>query len=200
MPYDRLADAFAFASALHRGQVRTGTAIPYISHPMAVSSLVLTHGGDEDQAIAALLHDAVEDQGGLAVARRIAERFGPRVAQMVLAASDAIVERGQPKPAWRPRKAAFIARLPQTPPAAALVITCDKLHNLTSLVADVAREGPSTLLRFRSPAGLVWYYREVAQALQPFAGSAPVAELRTLARRFAAQLSGHKLPRGGADG
>lgn len=199
MPSLRFADAFAFAEKLHRGQVRTGTTIPYVSHLMAVAALVLEHGGDEDQAIAGLLHDAVEDQGGLITAQRIAVRYGVRVAQMVLACSDAIPEPGARKPPWRLRKAGFLARLPQTAPAAALVIACDKLHTLSTLLADLEREGPSTLVRFSCPAGLAWYYSSLAAALAPFAGTAPVSRLRQLADSFAGRLEGVALPSGGAD-
>ena len=200
MPTSRLADALAFATRLHDGQVRNGTVIPYISHPLAVTALVLEHGGDEDQAICAALHDAVEDQGGLATAQEIARRYGPAVADLVLACTDAMPEPGGTKPPWRERKTAFIARLPQIPAAAALVITCDKLHNLTALLADLARDGPSTLLRFNSPSELGWYYRALAEGLAPFADRAPVARLRELVAAFEPQVAQLTAAGGGANG
>src|SRR5690242_9147657 len=97
----RYDDALAYASALHREQMRKGTEIPYISHLLAVSSLVIEHGGDEDQAIAGLLHDAAEDQGGDATLREIRSRFGEDVAKIVSDCTDAWTE---PKPPWRARK------------------------------------------------------------------------------------------------
>jgi (p)ppGpp synthase/HD superfamily hydrolase len=193
---DRFADALAYACALHRHQTRKGVDIPYIAHLMAVSSQVLEHGGDEDQAIAGLLHDAVEDQGGLATAQVIAERFGPAVIEIVMACTDATPAEGQEKAPWRARKTAFIASIPQLPAKAALVITCDKLHNLTCLLADLDREGPATLQRFNQPDGLVWYYASLAQALSPFEAVAPVRKFQDMAQVFAGQLRDHGLPDG----
>lgn len=104
----RFDDALQLASELHRKQKRKGSPVPYISHLLIVAGTVLDDGGTEDEAIAALLHDAVEDQGGKAVAERIRERFGDRVAEVVLACSDADT---MPKPPWRERKDAYIAHL-----------------------------------------------------------------------------------------
>ena len=105
---DRFDQALAYASRLHRTQCRKGTAIPYVSHLLAVAAIALENGADEDQAIAALLHDAVEDQGGLAQLEAIRARFGHDVAAMVADCTDAVEE---PKPEWRPRKEAYIASL-----------------------------------------------------------------------------------------
>lgn len=196
----RFADAFAFAEALHRAQRRKGTDIPYIVHPMAVASLVLEHGGGEDESIAGLLHDAVEDQGGLATARVISERFGPRVAQIVLGCTDAIVGAGEAKAPWRTRKSAFIARLARAPASVGLVVACDKLHNLSCLIADVEREGPSTLARFAQPADFGWYYGGVAEALRPVAPPEPVRQLRRLVGRFADCLGDCDVPMGSLHG
>ena len=195
----RFAGAFALAEELHRAQRRKGAEIPYIAHPMAVAGLVLEYGGDEDEAIAGLLHDAVEDQGGLATARRISERFGPRVAQIVMGCTDAIDEPGKPKPAWRARKAAFVAKLARAPTSVGLVVACDKIHNLTCLIADVAREGPSTLARFARPSELSWYYTAVSEALGGVAPSEPAGRLRGLADVFKGQVAGLELPQGAAD-
>lgn len=196
---DRMAEAFAFAEALHRAQTRKGTNIPYVSHLMSVAALVLEHGGDEDQAIAGLLHDAVEDQGGLETLGQIRARFGPRVAQLVMSCTDAIDRPGQPKPAWRERKLAYVEKLAQMSPEAALVTTCDKIHNLNCLIRDVQRDGPSTLARFARPASLAWYYQAVATGLAAHRERAPVDRLRELARTFSALIADKPLPAGNAN-
>ena len=105
-------DALRYAHELHLSQVRKGTTIPYIAHLMTVSALVLEHGGDEDQAIGALLHDAAEDQGGAKTLDEIRKRFGDAVAAIVADCTDAWAE---PKPEWRPRKEAYLAKLPSKP-------------------------------------------------------------------------------------
>ena len=184
----RFADAFAFANELHRDQTRKGNTIPYISHLMSVSALVLEHGGDEDQAIAGLLHDAVEDQGGLATARLIEEKFGRRVRDIVLACTDAAPEPGERKIQWAERKQAYVEHLPTLPEDAAVVVVCDKLHNLACLIADLEREGPGTLDRFEQPSGLVWYYASVAEALEGIAPAEPLRSLPDRAGRPAAKL------------
>jgi (p)ppGpp synthase/HD superfamily hydrolase len=177
MTTSRLADAFAFANELHCAQTRKGTAIPYVSHLMSVSALVLEAGGDEDQAIAGLLHDAVEDQGGLPVAQEIERRFGRRVAELVLACTDAMPAAGEDKAPWRERKLAYIDHLPGLSPDAALVVACDKLHNLRCLLSDIERDGPATLERFNEPEAIEWYYSSVASALN---GVAPAALTNSL--------------------
>jgi (p)ppGpp synthase/HD superfamily hydrolase len=108
----RFDKAFLYAHQLHQGQVRKGTAIPYISHLMTVSALVVEHGGDEDQAIAGLLHDAAEDQGGAERLAEIRAKFGDSVAEIVADCTDAWTE---PKPPWRPRKEAYLKALPNKP-------------------------------------------------------------------------------------
>jgi (p)ppGpp synthase/HD superfamily hydrolase len=175
---ERFADAFSLAERLHRAQVRKGSTIPYISHPMAVASLVLEHHGGEDAAVAALLHDAVEDQGGWVTAEQIRQRFGARVVEIVLACTDAMPAEGEAKPPWRARKEAFIARLAQADPESALVIACDKLHNLSALAADLERDGPATLNRFNQPEQLAWYFAAILEALAPLGGQLPLDALR----------------------
>lgn len=193
---ERFSNALKYAANLHRDQVRKGTTIPYVTHLMSVSALVLEHGGDEDQAIAALLHDAVEDQGGLETLRKIRTRFGPRIAQLVMSCTDAVERVGQPKPPWRERKLAYIEKLSTLPPDAALIITCDKLHNLNCLILDLRRDGPSTLSRFARPASLGWYYSAVTTALAGHQGRAPVDRLRALVQEFSALTAGVSLPDG----
>ena len=182
--------ALAYASTLHRSQSRKGTAVPYISHLLAVCSLVLEHGGDEEQAIAALLHDAVEDQGGLETSREIAERFGSGVSQLVLACTDALPAVGEEKLPWEERKFAFIERIPKLPARAHLVIACDKLHNLACLIADLQRDGRATLSRFSQPARLGWYYTTLANALAPHLAQAPSNRLLSRAEDFQSLAAG----------
>jgi len=182
---DRFADALAFAAELHLHQVRKGTDIPYVSHLLAVTSLALEHGADEDTAIAAVLHDAIEDQGSDDLAPKIALRFGTRVLAMVEACSDASAAAGGAKPPWRARKQAYIDKLASAPAEACLIIACDKVHNLRCLIGDLERDGLETLDRFNAPGELGWYYGAVADALAARGERGPVAELQSLSAVFA---------------
>lgn len=184
---DRYSDAFTYAAEAHRTETRKGTNVPYVAHVMAVSAMVLEHGGSEDAAVAALLHDCVEDHGGLARAREIAQQFGSHVAALVMACTDSPVSDGEAKPPWLERKIAFVEHLPEIAPEAALIVTCDKIHNLRALLRDLRREGPTTLRRFNRPEALGWYFTALGEALRPFAAIAPVDELRALAREFVAE-------------
>lgn len=157
--WSRLADATALALRIHAEQVRKGTATPYVSHLLAVAAIVLEHGGDEDLACAALLHDAVED-GGIAWEAVIASRFGPRVASVVRACTDADT---LPKPPWRARKEAYLAHLDTEGPDALLVSAADKLHNARSIVSDLRTHGPAMFTRFNAGQdGTLWYYGALA--------------------------------------
>ena len=157
---ERFDQAFAYASRLHRQQRRKGTDIPYISHLMSVAALVLEHGGNEDQAIAALLHDAVEDQGGQPVLDEIEERFGERVAGIVADCTDSWDE---PKPPWRARKEAYIARLPGKGPETLLVSLADKTHNAKAILGDYRQLGDELWARFNGGReGTLWYYRTLS--------------------------------------
>ena len=159
----RLSDAFALARALHANQTRKGSGIPYITHLMSVAALVGEYGGNEDQMIAALLHDAVEDQGGRPTLRRIRTAFGDAVANLVDGCSDADTV---PKPPWRARKQAFIDQTRSAAPPLKLVIAADKLHNLLSIARDVENHGPEVWNRFRGKRdGTVWYHEEIVRAL-----------------------------------
>ena len=151
----RLADAAALAFQVHADQLRKGTDIPYVSHLLAVAALVLEHGGAEEQACAALLHDAIED-GGAAWETVIAERFGPRVAGIVRACTDADT---QPKPPWRARKEAYLAHLETAPADVLLVSAADKLHNARAIAADLRAHGQAVFDRFTAGReGTLWYY------------------------------------------
>ncbi len=179
---DRFADALGFAEQLHRTQTRKGNDIPYIAHLMAVTATVLEWDGDEDTAIAALLHDAVEDQGGMETEATIRSRYGDRVADIVLACTDSISTDPAAKAPWEERKRAHIAKLASARPDVALVTAADKLHNATAMIRDIRRYGPATLDRFNAgPARLVWYFQTIADALASHEAVAPVAELRNAA-------------------
>ena len=156
----RLQDAIAYALQAHAGQVRKGTAIPYASHLLAVCAIVQEHGGDEDLACAAMLHDTIEDCGA-AHGPIIEARFGPRVVAAVRACSDTDV---QPKPPWQARKEAYLAHLEHADPDTLLVSCADKLHNARAVAADLRTHGPAMLARFNAPAGgTAWYYGALAQ-------------------------------------
>jgi (p)ppGpp synthase/HD superfamily hydrolase len=157
----RFDDALVYASDLHRAQVRKGASVPYVSHLMAVAAIVLEQGGDEDQAIAGLLHDAVEDQGGEPTFREIRARFGDGVAQIVADCTDAW---GEPKPPWRERKEIYIAHLPSTSPRSLLVSLADKTHNAQSVLRDYDVLGDALWDRFKGgKAGTLWYYRTLSR-------------------------------------
>ena len=144
---DRFTDAFAYAVHLHALQARKGTVIPYVTHLMTVCSLVLEDGGDEDQAVAALLHDGPEDQGGQTVLDEIRRRFGDEVANLVDGLSDTLVE---PKPDWEPRKTDYLERLEHEPTTVLRVSLADKLHNLRSMAIDRASLGEAFWGRFHA--------------------------------------------------
>jgi len=170
---DRLSEALVFAAHLHARQTRKGTHIPYIAHLMAVAGLVLENGGDEDEAIAALLHDAVEDQGGAATRENIRRRFGDRVVEIVDGCTDSDEV---PKPPWRVRKEAFLARLPQASSSVRLVSAADKLHNARTILADYRSMGDSVWERFTGgKSGTLWYYRALVDAFRA-AGASPLVE------------------------
>lgn len=170
----RFEQALVYASHVHAAQRRKGTPIPYLSHLLAVSALVLEDGGGEEEAIAALLHDAVEDQGGKARLADIAARFGPAAAAIVEGCSDTDV---QPKPPWRLRKESYIGRLAEASPAVVRVSLADKLHNARSLLRDYRRMGEELWRRFDPEADQLWYYRALASALDAASESPLVGEL-----------------------
>ncbi|NUM49107.1 MAG: HD domain-containing protein [Anaerolineales bacterium] len=160
----RFSDALLYANHLHADQTRKGSGVPYISHLLAVCALVMEHGGDEDQAIAALLHDAAEDQGGYDTLSDIRARFGDRVARMVGELSDTF---DIPKPPWRTRKETYLAHLPHAPADTLLVSLADKVHNARTILADHALIGEAIWGRFtQGREGTLWYYRALADLFQ----------------------------------
>ena len=160
----RFEEALLFATKLHAGQWRKGTTIPYIAHLLAVTAIVLENGGNEDVAIAALLHDAIEDQGGDFTRQEIRRRFGDTVVAIVDGCTDSDV---YPKPPWRARKEVYIAHLRGASQSVRLVAAADKLHNARAVLADYRVVGESLWLRFHGgKEGTLWYYRSVADALR----------------------------------
>ena len=164
----RFDEAFAFVSELHREQLRKVGRVPYLSHLLRVAGLTLDFGASEDVAIAALLHDAVEDCGGMKTAAIVRERFGDLVADVVLETSDSTTADASRKAPWRERKEAYIASLRTGSDAAALVSGCDKLDNVASLTRALGiAGGETTLSRFKGGASdLIWYYESVAAVLK----------------------------------
>ena len=158
---DRFEQALVYASQLHKQQVRKGSGVPYISHLLSVAALVLENGGDEDQAIAALLHDAIEDQGGDKTRQEIKQKFGDKVVNIVNGCTDAEVI---PKPPWKERKQQYIARMRHASPEVRLVSMADKLHNARSILADYYRQGDVIWSRFTGgKEGTLWYYRSLIE-------------------------------------
>jgi len=153
----RFLRAFLFAAEKHAGQRRKASTVPYIAHLMGVASLVLEAGGDEDLAIAALLHDVVEDCGGAPMLKEVRRRFGKRVANIVDGCTDADT---YPKPPWRERKENYLRHLRKADLDTRLVSAADKLHNVCSILTDYWDVGESIWARFNGGRdGTLWYYR-----------------------------------------
>ncbi len=159
----RFEQALEVAANLHRSQVRKGTTIPYVSHLLGTCAIALEFGATEDQAIAALLHDAIEDVEPAEAARAAVASFGPEVLRIVEACTDADT---RPKPPWRERKEAYIARLATEDKAALLVSASDKLHNARTIVGDLHSHGPALWDRFNAESDQPWYYRRLVTAFR----------------------------------
>jgi (p)ppGpp synthase/HD superfamily hydrolase len=181
----RLQQAFRYAAEKHAGQTRKQTAVPYLSHLMAVASLVLEAGGDEDMAIAALLHDVVEDCGGMPRLREVRKLFGRRVAHIVEGCTDSF---GEPKAEWVERKKDYLREVTHADAETRLVSASDKLHNVRTILADYRQEGEAIWARFSGKKeGTLWYYRALSDEYQRRGASRitrelelAVAELETL--------------------
>jgi (p)ppGpp synthase/HD superfamily hydrolase len=171
----RFSEALRLACDLHRVQSRKGTQTPYVAHLLGVASIALEHGATEDESIAALLHDAVEDQGGAATATLIEDRFGKVVADIVRECSDTDVV---PKPPWRRRKEAYIDHVRTANASVRLVSACDKLHNARTLVSDYRDVGEALWARFAGGReGTLWYYRALVEAFEAHGRSRLIEEL-----------------------
>jgi len=181
---DRYDEAFRYAHHLHRAQTRKGTTIPYISHLMIVSAIVVEHGGNEDQAIGALLHDSAEDQGGQETLDEIRRRFGDVVAEIVSDCTDAWV---QPKPEWRQRKKAYLATLPTKSPRSLLVSLADKTHNAEAILSDYHELGEALWQRFTGGAdGTRWYYEALVNVFKKITPGRLSERLSKAVKGFAA--------------
>lgn len=155
----RFRRAFEFAARQHDGQVRKKSTIPYIAHLMGVASLVLEAGGDEDLAVAALLHDVVEDCGGAPMLKEVRRRFGDRVTKVVDGCSEADT---LPQPPWRERKEHYLRHLAAADADTRLVAAADKLNNVRSILSDYREGGESVWTRFNGGReGTLWYYRSL---------------------------------------
>lgn len=159
---DRYTQAIAYATAIHATQLRKGTTVPYVTHLIGVSSLVLEAGGTEDEAIAGLLHDAIEDCGGLPRATDIRARFGDRVTDIVLACSDSTDEEWKRTVDYWERKQAYLDHLESSADERAVLVSiADKVHNARAIVTDLQRDGVGVLGKFTGSAGdLLTYYVE----------------------------------------
>ena len=158
---DRILKAFSLAFTLHREQRRKASQTPYIAHLLAVAALVLENGGTEDQAIAALLHDAVEDQGGLETLNKIREEFGGDVAELVDGCTDSYTH---PKEDWGPRKNAYLEKLKTASDDVLLISLADKVHNARSILLDLHITGESTWDKFKGKkSGTLKYYQSLAK-------------------------------------
>jgi (p)ppGpp synthase/HD superfamily hydrolase len=172
MPYgEKFEEALVYASQQHKDQVRKGTSTPYITHLLAVASIVGENGGTEHEVIAALLHDAPEDQGGKTTLEEIRARFGAEVAEIVDGCTDTYED---PKPPWRGRKESYLAHLANASASVRLVSSADKLHNARTVLSDYRLLGEDLWTRFNGKKeGSLWYYRAIVGTLR---GDGPIVE------------------------
>jgi len=185
----RFEDALVYATQLHASQVRKGTDIPYVSHLLGVASLVIEAGGTEDEAIAALLHDGPEDQGGLGTLKEIRDRFGVPVGKIVAACSDTFEEK---KPAWQKRKQAYLDHLLDATPPVRLVSCADKLHNARAILTDCRRHGEELWQRFNAGReDILWYYGELARIFSDRGPEQLAAELTSVVEQLRDEVARH---------
>ena len=171
---ERFEHALVAACRWHATQTRKGSDVPYIAHLLAVAALAIEYGGDEDEAIAALLHDVVEDAGGLPTVASIRQQFGDRVTSIVLECTDT---HETPKPPWRARKESYITSLSTASASARFVSCCDKLHNARSIVHDLRQIGDEVWLKFAgSKPGTLWYFTALLAEYQLGAVCPPLVE------------------------
>jgi (p)ppGpp synthase/HD superfamily hydrolase len=177
LPGARFDDALLFTAALHREQRRKGSGVAYLSHLLAVAALVMEDGGDEDEAIAALLHDAIEDHAEHVDHAAIRARFGERVAAMVADCTDTPADYlGGEKPPWMPRKRAYIEHIRSGPPALRVALA-DKLHNARCILRDLRYADDSVWDRFSaSREETLWYYRSLVDAFREAGTAGPMLD------------------------
>ena len=178
----RFEQALVCAAQLHKNQVRKGSGIPYVSHLLSVAALVLEDGGDEDEAIAGLLHDAVEDVGSAEIREEILVQFGERVASIVDGCTESCTI---PKPPWRDRKLRYIEQMRGASPSVLRVSMADKLHNARSILADRDREGEAVWDKFKGgKAGTLWFYRSLLEIYRQAGSNFLVSELARIVDRL----------------
>jgi (p)ppGpp synthase/HD superfamily hydrolase len=172
---DRFDRALAYAAVIHAGQMRKATQIPYLAHLLGVTSIALEYGADEPEAIAALLHDASEDAGGIGRITDIRARFGDKVAAIVEGCTDTVTI---PKPPWRERKEQYIAHLESADASTILVSASDKLYNTRAILRDLRRDGDAAFDRFNGKKdGTLWYYRSLVTAFRKHGDNELIDEL-----------------------
>jgi GTP pyrophosphokinase len=180
----RFIDALGYAAELHQAQIRKGSGIPYVAHLLGAAAIAFEYGADEDEAIASLLHDAIEDQGGAATRVEIRRRFGDRVTAIVDGCTDADVV---PKPPWRERKEHHLTLLAVADASVRLVAAADKLHNARAILKDYRTLGAPLWERFRGGRdGTLWYLRAMADTLHRAGPSSLTEELE----RVVAEIEG----------
>ncbi|MEH2004190.1 HD domain-containing protein [Nostoc sp.] len=188
---ERFTAALIYATQLHANQVRKGSGVPYVAHLLGVASIALEYGANEDEAIAALLHDAIEDQGGAATRSEIRRRFGDNVTAIVDGCTD---DDTTPKPPWRQRKEAYIAHIPTASPSVLLVSLADKLYNAQSILKDYRVLGESVWERFQGrKEGTLWYYRALVDAFRKTESSVIIEELERVIAQIEVLASQEKI-------
>lgn len=178
----RFEDALVFAVRKHANQTRKQSEVPYIAHLLGVASLVLEDGGDEDETIAALLHDAVEDQGGLITLEEIQTKFGEKVAKIVEFCTDSF---GQPKPEWRSRKESFLASIESGNISGWRVALADKVYNARATLREAMKEGDQVWKKFHGgKEGTLWYYQELLRRFSMVYDGDLLEEFREIVERL----------------
>ena len=185
----RFDEAFAYTHQTHAGHTRKGNGVPYIGHLMGVASIVIDDGGSEDEAIAALLHDAAEDSGGRARLDDIRGRFGDQVAKIVEDCTDAWTD---PKPPWMDRKRHYVDHARTLAPASLRVSAADKVHNAYAILRDLRNTGEAVWQRFEleraGPDDIVWYYQALVRAYREAGGGRLVDELDRIVRAIEREM------------
>lgn len=186
---ERFREALGYATALHNTQTRKASEVPYVGHLLSVAGLVIEADGTEIEAIAGLLHDAAEDQGGDATLAEIEERFGPEVAVIVAECSDTVVT---PKPPWRQRKENYIRHLDKASDSTIRVSMADKLDNARAILRDLRREGPQVWQRFTTedPQDHLWYYQSLLEIYRRRSKSWLVDELARVVHTLEDEIVG----------
>jgi (p)ppGpp synthase/HD superfamily hydrolase len=171
----KFTEALVYATEVHGGQLRKKTQIPYIGHLLGAAAIAMEYGANETEAIAALLHDAVEDCGGPARQREINEKFGEAVGEIVAGCTDGDET---PKPPWRERKERYISHLATASASTRLVSAADKLHNTRAVLHNLREDGNEVWTRFKGGReGTLWYYRSLVTAFRQHGRSALIDEL-----------------------